>query len=66
MGLAKQLKDTQASVYVVDPESKIDEVLSSKGERRVLLFDLGKVGTQGVNFLLNNSLTGITIFAVED
>lgn len=39
---------------------------NSKGERRVLLFDLGKIGTLGVNFLLNNSLAGITILAVED
>jgi hypothetical protein len=41
-------------------------LLSSKGEKRVLLFDLGKTGTQGMNFLLNNSLAGITILAVED
>ena len=51
-------------MFAIDPETKIDDVFISKGERRILLFDLGKVGTQGVNFLLNNSLSGITIFAV--
>jgi hypothetical protein len=60
------MKDNQASVFVIDPESKMDELLNIKGERRVLLFDLGKIGTQGVNFLLNNSFNGIAIFAVED
>lgn len=64
MGLAKQLRDNQASVFAIDPETKIEEVLASKGERRVLLFDLGKIGTQGVNYLLNNPLSGITLLAV--
>ena len=64
MGLAKQLRESQASVFAIDPDTKIDELLVSKGERRILLFDLGKIGTQGVNYLLNTTLAGITILAV--
>jgi hypothetical protein len=32
----------------------------------MLLFDLGKTGTQGINYLLNNPLNGVTLLAVED
>ena len=58
--------DHQHSILVIDENTDIRELLDLKGERRVLLFDLGKVSTQSLNQLLNHSLTDFTILAIED
>jgi len=44
------------SIMVIDEQSDVKELLSFKGERRVLLFDLGKISIQALNQLLNNDL----------
>ena len=44
------------SILIIDEQSDIKELMALKGERRVLLFDLGRVSTQALNQLLNHQL----------
>ena len=62
--LNRRINDTHHTILVVDENSDIKELLTLKGERRVLLFDLGKIGTQALNQLLNHQLHELTLLAV--
>jgi len=62
--LNRKLHHMRHSIMVIDEQSDVKELLSFKGERRVLLFDLGKISIQALNQLLNHDLNELTLLAV--
>ena len=63
-GFNKKINDNQSTILIIDQNTDIQELISLKGERRVLLFDLGKVTTHSLNQLLNHSLSELTLLAI--
>ena len=59
------MNEGQTHIFVVDAHSSMHDILGNGTEnKRILIFDLGALSNQALNFLLNHSLTNTSLLVV--
>ena len=65
--IARKLQIKKPNIYVVDAETNIEEILSTKTEyQRTMLYDIHKISNSALNKLLNTVDTSVSFLAIQN